>query len=514
MNWIWVIVAIQIVSGVIAIVRFLTLAQNNNYVLPHGRSFFIFYIPLVFFLLGTYVFLLTGKIFDNSVFYLFGAFFSAIELLFVAKKSFFSRIKYKFSTRGKYCFIFIALFYIFAISILSISIKKVIILGTTIYCINLIIPLFLHIILSVINMYYNAKNNKYIIHQKNALLQKKPIVVGITGSYGKTSCKKILETLLSDDYSVVVTDKNYNTPMGVALSIDKINEGTEIFIAEFGARKEGDIQELCKLFPPKYGIISGICAQHLETFGTLENICMEKQQLAKAVEKAGGVCVFNTNDKYVMKMYKDHKGRKISAGCNKKCNAYAKDIVLKTTGSSFTLHIGKESTLCETKLLGKHQVSNIVLCAALAYELGCSMERIKEKIAKIPQIKHRLEYIYSNGVHILDDAYNGNIRGIKSALEVVDLFDCRKIIVAQGVVELGKIAKEENEKLGREFAKCFDIVILTGVNKKYILNGLKQANFAGEIIIENSFKCVKKVIQKRVKPGDLLYLQNDIPDIY
>lgn len=439
---------------------------------------------------------------------------AVLSAIFTVLKILTYRTKFKFTVRGTKFAIFCYFSYFLICALLAIFAKNIYILSLGICCINLGLLITIKLIELPLNSVYECKNRKFVNAQKEKLSAIKPIVIGITGSYGKTSCKKTLEFFLSDDFSVAVTDKNYNTPMGVALSIDKLKGDEQVFIAEFGARKVGDIEELCSLFPPDYGIITGVCGQHLEYFGCIDNIYEEKFKLAQAVAGNGGTCVFNINDKNVLKMWKEHKGRKVSAGSYKKADVFASDISLSEKGSEFTLNVGENRYSCKTALLGRHNVQNIVMCAAMAIELGCKAEKIVKKIEKLPQIKHRLEYIYANGVHILDDAYNGNIFGVKSALEVLSCFRGRRIVVSQGIVELGADAKRVNENIGAELSSSADVVVLCGVNSKYILNGLKMRNFSGRIIRARNFKEVQKIIKENVKYGDILLLQNDIPDVY
>ena len=424
------------------------------------------------------------------------------------------RTKFKFTDRGIIYAIISYFCYFLITAFLLIFIKNTYVMALAVCPVILGSPLIIKLIEMPLNKAYEDKNRKFIYAQKEKLSAINPIVIGITGSYGKTSCKKMLEFFLSDKFSVASTDKNFNTPMGVALSVEKLTGNEQVFIAEFGARKVGDIGELCSLFPPDYGIITGMCGQHLEYFGSLGNIYEEKFKLAKAVASRNGTCVFNINDKNVLKMWKEHRGKKVSAGSFKRADVYASDISLSEKGSEFVLNAGGKGYKCKTALLGRHNIQNIVMCAALAIELGCEIENIVKKIEKLPQIKHRLEYIRANGVHILDDAYNGNVYGVRSALEVLSFFPGRHIVVSQGIVELGTDAERINGGVGRELCTSADVVILCGVNAKYILKGLKSRNFAGRIIKARNFKEVQKRIKENVKYGDTLLLQNDIPDLY
>ena len=424
------------------------------------------------------------------------------------------RIKFKFTSRGKWYCIFSEILYFLHIAFLYLIFDKQTIILLISCVINAVYPLIYKVLEFVLNLYFIRKNAKFIESQSNKLKELNPIVIGITGSYGKTSCKKILEHFLKDDCNVISTDKNYNTPMGIAMTVNKLKPDIQILIAEMGARKVGDIDELCRLFPPKYAIITGVCEQHTETFGSIEAIADEKYKLAKATINQGGLCVFNTNNKFVFRMFKSHNGRKISASNSKKSNVYAGGIRLSDKGSTFDLHIGDSIYLCKTNLLGRHNIQNIVMCVALAVELGCNIDKIVKKIENLPQIKHRLEYMNSNGVHILDDGYNGNIKGVSSSFECLSYFPHKRVVVLQGIVELGKESEEINAQIGEMAAKVADTVILCGINVKYIEKGLNKAGFQGTIIRLKSFKQLNEVIKKEVRRGDTLLLQNDVPDVY
>lgn len=438
----------------------------------------------------------------------------SLSLCFCVYKLITYRIKFKFTYRGKIYCISSELIYFLHIVFLYANIENKII-NLLINCvINIAYPLIYKVVEYVLNIYFERKNAKFVELQSRKLKELNPIVIGITGSYGKTSCKKILECLLEDDFDVISTDKNFNTPMGIAMTVTKLKPDNQVLIAEMGARKAGDIDELCRLFPPKYAIITGVCDQHIETFGSVESIANEKYKLAEATAKQDGLCVFNTNDKLVFRMFKSHKGKKISASNSKKSNFHAGGIRLSDKGSTFDLHVGDKVYLCKTNLLGRHNVQNIVMCVALAVELGCNIDKLVKKIEKLPQIKHRLEYMNSNGVHILDDGYNGNIKGVLSSFECMTFFPHKRVAVLQGVVELGKKTEEINIKIGEMAAKIADTVVLLGINGKYIEKGLNNAYFQGKIIKLKSFRQLNDTIKKEVKRGDTLLLQNDVPDVY
>lgn len=376
---------------------------------------------------------------------------------------------------------------------------------------GMIAPVCLVLSLALINPYFEKKNRRFIESASRKLHESNAIKIGITGSYGKTSCKNILNAMLERKYSVICTDKNYNTPMGIALTVEKMTGREEIFIAEMGARRRGDIAQLAEMVKPDYSITTGVCAQHLATFKSLHNIYLEKSELSKITKKTS---VFNCNDKYALKMYKEHKGRKIKVCCNKTGDVYATEIRCGAHGSEFKLCYGNESLELRTDILGRHNIINIALCAALALELGVEAAVIKDVVGELKPTPHRLEYIYSNGIHILDDSYNSNLSGVRCALEVLENLGDRKIVVAQGIVECGKEAAKINITVGRELAAHADVILLCGRNAKYLEEGIKQTGFTGEIY---RYSCIDKAqadFNRILRHGDALLLQNDLPDVY
>lgn len=438
---------------------------------------------------------------------------SIFNLVVVLLKNIFFRTKLQFTFRAKINLVFLSILSIFNVYIFLVITQKPITYCLLNICEYLVFPFIIKSVISFTNLYFNKKNDKYILLQKKKLLQKKLLVIGITGSYGKTSCKNILRELLSIEYKVISTEKNFNTPMGVALSVDKISEEDEIFIVEMGARKTGDISFLCDMVKPTHALITGVTEQHLETFGRIDDIVEEKFCLAKSLP-SNGFCVFNTNDKYSLKMYKEYTGKRVSASVNKKGDIFATEIKSDISGSEFILNVDGSAYKVKTKLLGRHNVINIVSCVALAYKLSVPIDKIIKKIETLEPIKHRLEYIFSNGIHILDDGYNANVLGVKSALEVLGTFPGKKIVVSQGIVELGASTERVNKLVGLEIAKVADIVILCGSNTKCLSAGLRLGNFNGEVIYAKNMKKIQDALKSVVNCGDTVLLQNDVPDIY
>ena len=363
----------------------------------------------------------------------------------------------------------------------------------------------------------NLNNAKYIEKCKKRLAEQQNLIrIGITGSYGKTTVKEILKTILSERYSVLATPASYNTPMGICKTVKNLNSSYDIFIAEMGARHEGDIRELCNIVKPNYGIINGIVEHHMETFSSLNQIKKTKFELVNGIEKGGKVIITCDNEN-TFSMKESCKGDILVAGLDTSKNptVYASNVEVGTFGSKFTLHIGDKQIDCITALLGAHNISNILLCACLCNELGMSIDQISAGIARIKPIKHRLEVsISDNGVVILDDSYNSNVNGTKAALEVFSKFDGKKIIITPGMVELGKYEDRENYELGKRLATVIDYAVLVdGYGSYKIRDGLLEAGFSlDNIYMAKDLDAASSHLKKIVQPKDVVLFENDLPD--
>ncbi len=352
----------------------------------------------------------------------------------------------------------------------------------------------------------------YISKARKKLVRLNPIKIGITGSFGKTSTKNILCSILEKEYKVLTTPKNYNTLMGITKTILKDLDDHDIFIAEMGAKHKGDIEVLTKFVKPKYGIITSIGAMHLDTFKNLKNIEETKNELPLNLDK-DGVMIFNGNSIISKKLYDKFLGNKFLTGI-KGSFAYAENINVSANGSSFDLIIDNKILKAKTKLLGKFNIDNIVTASALAYILGISLKDIEDAILKLSTTPHRLEIIKNNYCTILDDAYNSNEIGFTQALEVLDKFNGIKIVVTPGLVEMGSKQSEVNFLLGGKIADVADyIIIMNEVNKNYLLSGAISHNFPRDkIYFANNRKKQKEILEKLIMQGCVILFENDLPD--
>ncbi len=348
-------------------------------------------------------------------------------------------------------------------------------------------------------------------------------VVGITGSYGKTSSKNILADVLNIKFNTLPTPKSLNTFNGLMITVNnKLTKFDDCFIAEMGAYVKGEINGLCKLVNPKYGIITSIGTAHLETFGSEKAIQEGKMELIEYLPK-DGIGVLNRDDEkqrdYVIKN-KDHcKILWVGIDTKDKVDVRASNIKCSSEGTSFECTFGNDKKKYEfkTRLLGKHNVYNIISALALGYEFGISVEKLQQAVKKIRAIEHRLEIKKFPKFYQIDDAYNSNPVGAKSALDVLEMMDGYKVVVTPGMVELGNKEEYYNKEFGKQIANVADKVILVGEKKtKPILEGLKESKFnEKDIEVINDVREAYVILNKMSSRKDIYALfENDLPDTY
>ena len=359
----------------------------------------------------------------------------------------------------------------------------------------------------ILNPLEEARNRRFIEREAKKLHGRSLIKIGITGSFGKTSVKEILRSMLSAKYKVVATEGNRNTPMGLALTLKDLPKDAEVFICEMGARYAGDIKELCRLVRPDYAIVTGVTGQHLETFGSLDNIATEKGELARHARLS---VTLNMDNQYTKNMA---SGAPVTyAGFDRFAQVRAENVAVTARGTTFDLVAFGERATVKTRLLARHNVLNILLATATALELGIAFSEICDIIAGLVAVPHRLQLVETaNGVTVIDDGYNANIEGVMSALDLLKTYEGRRLVLAQGIVELGHESASVNEKIGRALATSADIVLLCGENADYILTGLSERGFPTEQIRRyKNLREAQEDFPLILRHGDLLLLQNDL----
>lgn len=342
-------------------------------------------------------------------------------------------------------------------------------------------------------------------------------VVGVTGSYGKTSTKYVVNTILSQKYNTLMTPESYNTPMGVVRTInEKLTCMHQLFVCEMGAKYVGDIKEITDIVNPTYGLVTAIGPQHLDTFKSLDNVRKTKLELVESLPD-DGIAFVNWEDENIRNSKITKKV--VKYGLSKEADYYATNIDITERGSSFDVVIpGKESIKIKTRLLGNLNILNIVGAVAIADKLGLTPDEIKMGAKYIRPVPHRLELKQNkNGSIIIDDAYNSNIKGAKMALEVLKSFEHKKrILITPGIVELGDKQSEINQEFGRKAAESCDFIILVGAAQAVpIYNGIKEKHYPeSKVFIAKNLQEALSKMNEILTKDSVVLLENDLPDNY
>lgn len=346
------------------------------------------------------------------------------------------------------------------------------------------------------------------------------IIIGITGSYGKTSTKHFLHRVLSEQYNVLMTPGSYNTTMGVVLTIRKKLQPThQVFIVEMGAKKRGDIKEICDLVHPSIGILTAVGEAHLETFKSVENIKKTKFELIDALP-SDGLAVLNSDyDPIRNNKSPFQAAAEFYASSNNGVANYMNNIQYAASGSTFTAVLNQDHSIeLETKLLGVHNLSNMLASVIVARHLGMKDDSIRYAVSKIRPVEHRLEVKHNrSGVTVIDDAFNSNPIGAKMALDVLKAIEGkRKIIITPGMIELGAKQYDNNKIFGTQIANTCDYVILVGKTiTQPIFEGLKEAKYNEKnIFVAHNLNDATRHLNGMIRQGDVLLYENDLPDTY
>ena len=363
---------------------------------------------------------------------------------------------------------------------------------------------------------------RYYYHDADRILSRYQdlVRIGITGSYGKTSTKFILQQCLSARYNTLATPESYNTTLGVIRVIRTLLRPIhEYFIVEMGARQKGDIREICDLAHPKIGIITAIGEQHLETFRDIATIASTKLELFEALP-ADGIAFYNADDKMLKETAKPTGPRYVSYGIDAaEADYWACEIISSTKGTEFIVMTPDgESIRFHTRLLGRLNVYNILAAISVSAELDIPLIELVPVVASLKPAPHRLEVKQTaGGFTILDNAFSSNPQGAKASLEVLAALDgARKVMITPGMVELGSREYELNKIFGTQAASVCDHIILVGAKRAIpIREGLLEAGYAEDkIYIAADLKDGQKHLDAMLQAGDVLLYENDLPDNY
>lgn len=397
-------------------------------------------------------------------------------------------------------------------AVIFLSSHAPIIIGAAIVLSNLIM-----LLANLINTPIEKAINRHYYNDAKSIIRshKGLIIIGVTGSFGKTSTKNYLASLLAEKYNVLVTPGNFNTLLGVVRTVrEQLRPYHQVFIVEMGAKQPNDIKEICDLVHPTIGIVTAVGEMHLETFKCVENIQKTKFELIDSLPPDGlGVINFDSQP------IRDYKGttsrcRVLRYAVEQKADFCATDIIYNGSGVSFT----QGADRFESRLLGRGNLLNILASIAVADHLGVPRTKQKNAIARLQPVEHRLSMSRTGGLTILDDAYNSNPMGAQMALEVLKNFSVgegnKRIIVTPGFVEMGSRQAEANKELGRSIASCADYaIVVNATNRAAISSGIQEGGMPAEkVFLADSLAEARVHLGSILKAGDVVLYENDLPD--
>lgn len=362
--------------------------------------------------------------------------------------------------------------------------------------------------------YYKHKAQSKLKSMKNLK------IIGITGSYGKTSSKNILSDILNIKYNTLPTPRNLNTFNGLMMTVNNyMDKFCDIFIAEMGAYVKGEIRGLCKLVKPKYGILTRIGTAHLESFGSEQNIIDSKFELIESLP-SDGFAILNKDDTKQVNYKLKNQIKTLWIGIeNEDVDVRATNIKCSSKGTSFDVVFKGDSKKYkfETKLLGDHNVYNILAGLACGREFGIEVDDLIQSVSKVKPVEHRLELKKLGDFYQIDDAYNSNPIGAENACKVLGMMPGIKVVVTPGMIELGKKEDEYNKAFGEQIAAVADYAVLIGEKRtKAIKEGLLTKGFDKEkIIVFNDVRDAYPFIGTLTGKEEVYALfENDLPDTY
>jgi UDP-N-acetylmuramoyl-tripeptide--D-alanyl-D-alanine ligase len=368
----------------------------------------------------------------------------------------------------------------------------------------------------------SAINRRYVQRAQRSLREWAPLVVGITGSYGKTTTKFCVGAVLAADRATLLTPESYNSFLGVIRTINEhLRRSHRAFVVEMGMFRRGDITELCELVHPTVGVITAIGPMHLERLGSIEEIAAAKGELLDALPPAGHF-VTNADDPRCLELAARATVPVTLFGIDAHVQVLARDIQLADGRTTFQLQLDgpdSPSIAVSAGLLGRHNVLNLLAAAAVGRVLDIDPARIAEGLSQVQAPAHRLQPIHNRraGIVVIDDAYNSNPDGAASALEVLREHPAtRRLLVTPGMVELGELEAQLNRRFGEHAGDVCDLVILVGPSRTApIREGLAAAGMdPANVHVVQDIAEATALLGRLTRAGDVVLFENDLPDTY
>lgn len=380
----------------------------------------------------------------------------------------------------------------------------------------LLAPVFALLLITLVNIVLETiiigpKHRHEIARAGKKLAQHKGVRIAVIGSYGKTTMKELLATVLAEGKKVAATPGNKNVLISHARWLNSAVHGDEeVLVFEYGEGEPGDIARLASLSQPNIAVITGLAPAHLDYYPSLEAIADDFAQIQNLVKPKD--IFMNADSEILMQKIKAETYNETGIG-----ELQVTDVSVAFSGTRFTLLAGDRKLELQTGLLGKHQIGPICAVVAIASNLGLTDEQIVAGVAKTTPFEHRMQARQLHGAWIVDDTYNGNIEGMRAGLKLLsELPGQKKIYVTPGLVDQGT----ENESVHRELGALIagsnpdKVVLMQNSVTAFIQTGLTEHNYSGEVVLESNPLDYYMNLEHHVAAGDVVMLQNDWPDSY
>jgi UDP-N-acetylmuramoyl-tripeptide--D-alanyl-D-alanine ligase len=365
-------------------------------------------------------------------------------------------------------------------------------------------------------------NRRFTRAATSKLAEVSPVVVGVTGSFGKTSTKFAIERLLDDGRGMALaTPGSFNTPLGISRTInEQLGAQHRYFVVEMGAYGEGEIAELCNFVHPTIGVLTAIGPAHLDRFGSMDAIRRAKYEIVTSLPPEG-TAVMNVDDGEVRALADaTHHVGTVRYGVDPDGAPHitASQIAMTADGASFVITDTRDgaSLPVSTRLLGSHSIGHVLAAVAVALTAGRHLQDLRSSIESLEPVEHRLQLLKgAGGITVIDDAYNSNPDGAAAALEVLSAMPARRrVVVTPGMIELGDRQFEENQRFGAHAATVADVlVVVARTNRAAISSGALSSGGAQVVTVDSLAQATER-LPAILAEGDVVLFENDLPDHY
>ncbi len=433
------------------------------------------------------------------------------------------------TTRASHIWWCASAFPLFAIGFLSVGNENPLLalLGTIVLIQSL--PLFLTLANTLLRPIQAIQNKKYLRQAEAVLAQLKPTTIGITGSFGKTSTKYILNHILASQSPTLATPGSVNTPLGIARIIrEQLNQSHQYFISEMGAYAPGSIARLCRLTPPQISCITAVGMAHYERFKSLETVAKTKFEIAEATLKNGGICILNADgipdDLWKPRVEANPTAYRLvttRVELLRENDYHLENVNQSATGLTLTIRHHGQSTTFSAPVYGMVQSGNLAVAFAMAQELGLSPKSIASAMATVKPAPYRLNIQHNGTVTTIDDSYNANPAGLTTALETLTLIananpsePRRRILLTPGMVELGAAHDTEHTRLGHIAAQHADVILVVNPQRIPTFTDAINADNHPALYTFPSLAAARQWLATHSAPHDVILIANDLPDRY